>query len=32
MGVFFRKSINVGPVRLNFSRFGVGVSSGLGDI
>ena len=29
MGVFFRKSINVGPVRLNFSRSGVGVSTGV---
>ena len=29
MGFFFRKSISVGPVRLNFSRSGVGVSAGV---
>ena len=29
MGFFFRKSISVGPVRLNFSRSGVGVSTGV---
>jgi len=29
MGFFFRKSINVGPVRFNLSRSGVGVSTGV---
>lgn len=29
MGWFFRKSVNVGPVRLNFSKSGVGVSAGV---
>lgn len=29
MGVFFRKSINLGPIRLNLSTKGVGVSTGV---
>ena len=29
MGFFFRKSINLGPVRLNLSKSGVGVSVGV---
>jgi hypothetical protein len=29
MGFFFRKSINIGPFRINFSKSGVGVSIGL---
>ena len=28
MGFFFRKAINLGPVRLNLSKSGVGVSVG----
>ncbi|HEY0375438.1 MAG TPA: DUF4236 domain-containing protein [Pyrinomonadaceae bacterium] len=29
MGFYFRKSINFGPVRLNFSKSGIGVSAGV---
>ncbi|NBO65385.1 MAG: DUF4236 domain-containing protein [Acidobacteria bacterium] len=29
MGFFFRKSINFGPLRLNFSKSGIGVSTGF---
>ncbi len=29
MGIFFRKSVSLGPVRLNFSKSGVGVSAGV---
>ena len=29
MGFYFRKSVNFGPVRLNFSKSGVGVSVGV---
>jgi uncharacterized protein DUF4236 len=29
MGFFFRKSVSFGPVRLNFSKSGVGVSAGV---
>ena len=29
MGIFFRKSVSIGPVRLNFSRSGVGISAGV---
>jgi uncharacterized protein DUF4236 len=29
MGIFFRKSVSFGPVRLNFSKSGVGVSAGI---
>jgi hypothetical protein len=29
MSVFFRKSAKIGPVRLNFSKHGVGVSAGV---
>ena len=30
MGFFFRKSVNFGPLRVNFSRSGVGYSVGAG--
>lgn len=29
MGFFFRKSLNFGPIRLNFSKSGIGVSAGV---
>lgn len=29
MGFFFRKSVNFGPLRFNFSKSGVGVSTGI---
>ncbi len=29
MGLRFRKSINIGPLRLNFSKSGVGMSVGV---
>ena len=29
MGFFFRKSINVGPVRINLSKSGIGISLGV---
>jgi Protein of unknown function (DUF4236) len=29
MGMFFRKSVKLGPIRLNFSKSGVGVSAGI---
>lgn len=29
MGFFFRKSINLGPIRINLSKSGVGVSTGV---
>ncbi|CAN5321069.1 hypothetical protein BH10ACI2_BH10ACI2_07520 [soil metagenome] len=29
MGFFFRKSLNFGPFRLNFSKSGIGVSAGI---
>jgi hypothetical protein len=29
MGFYFRKSTNLGPIRLNFSKSGVGVSTGI---
>ena len=29
MGFFIRKSINIGPIRLNFSKSGMGVSVGV---
>ncbi len=29
MGFFFRKSLRLGPVRLNLSKSGVGVSGGI---
>jgi hypothetical protein len=29
VGIFFRKSVSLGPVRLNFSKSGVGVSAGV---
>lgn len=29
MGFFFRKSINVGPVRINLSMSGIGISLGV---
>lgn len=29
MGFYFRKSVRVGPIRLNFSRSGVGISAGV---
>ncbi len=29
MGLFFRKSLKLGPVRLNFSKSGIGVSTGV---
>ena len=30
MGLIFRKSINIGPIRVNLSRSGVGYSVGAG--
>ena len=32
MGLIFRKSVNVGPLRINFSRSGVGYSVGAGGV
>jgi len=29
MGFFFRKSINFGPIRFNFSKSGIGISTGI---
>jgi len=29
MGFIFRKSINLGPIRINFSKSGIGVSGGV---
>ena len=29
MGFYFRKSVNFGPFRLNFSKSGIGVSTGV---
>ncbi len=29
MAFFFRKSINIGPIRINFSKSGIGVSIGV---
>lgn len=29
MGLYFRKSKNLGPIRLNFSKSGIGVSTGI---
>ena len=29
MGIFFRKGVTLGPVRLNFSGSGVGMSAGI---
>lgn len=29
MGFFFRKSLKFGPIRLNFSKSGIGISSGI---
>ncbi len=29
MGLRFRKSINIGPIRLNFSKSGMGISFGF---
>src|SRR6266404_2641122 len=29
MAFYFRKSLNFGPVRLNFSKSGIGVSAGI---
>ncbi len=29
MGFYFRKSLNLGPIKLNFSKSGVGVSTGI---
>ncbi|SFG28942.1 DUF4236 domain-containing protein [Pontibacter chinhatensis] len=29
MSLFFRKTIKIGPLRLNFSRSGVGISIGV---
>lgn len=29
MGFFFRKSVRLGPIRLNFSKRGIGVSAGI---
>jgi hypothetical protein len=29
MAFFFRKSINIGPVRISFSKSGIGVSLGV---
>ena len=29
MGVYFRKSFRAGPLRLNFSKHGLGVSAGV---
>src|SRR6267142_2384053 len=29
MGFFFRKSINLGPIRVNFSKSGIGISAGM---
>jgi hypothetical protein len=29
MGFFYRKSVNFGPIRLNFSKSGIGVSAGV---
>jgi hypothetical protein len=29
MGFYFRKSVNVGPLRFNFSKSGIGVSTGI---
>jgi len=29
MGFIFRKSVNLGPIRLNFGKNGIGVSTGI---
>lgn len=29
MGIFFRKSLSLGPVRVNFTKSGVGMSAGV---
>ena len=29
MGIYFRKSFRAGPLRLNFSKHGIGVSAGV---
>ena len=29
MGVYFRKSLRAGPLRLNFSKHGIGISAGV---
>ncbi|PYS45261.1 MAG: hypothetical protein DMG13_32490 [Acidobacteria bacterium] len=29
MGIFFRKSFRVGPIRFNLSKFGLGISAGV---
>lgn len=29
MGFYFKKSINLGPIRINFSKSGIGISFGV---